>query len=86
MKFAIHTNTLDNHKSASGKALYLTHTYCGFNTGKSFEWFPLSQLKISSANECGWCDVDIPEWLLKQKGFLGYANELKGAFEEAELL
>ena len=83
MLFNIHTTTLETHKSASGKALYLTASYGGFNTGKSTEWFPISQLKISAPNECGWCEMEIPDWILKQKQFLGYANTMKCSFEEA---
>ena len=79
MKCMIHKNTLENHKSASGKAVYLTVTYGGFNTGKSVEWFPISQLTISKPNELGWSEVSIPEWLIHQK------HIENGAFEEMEV-
>lgn len=85
MKFYIHENTLNNQKSQSGKAIYFTHTFGGFNTGRTHEWFPFSQLKISAFNECGWAEVEIPDWLLNQKGLLGYAGTLKGGFEELEI-
>ena len=79
MKYMIHKNTLENHRSESGKAIYLTITYGGFNTGKKREWFPLSQLTISQPNECGWAEVNIPDWLIEQK-HIG-----NGSFEEAEV-
>lgn len=79
MKCMIHKNTLESHKSASGKAIYLTITYGGFNTGKKQEWFPLSQLTISEPNDCGWSELNIPDWLIDQK-HIG-----NGAFEEAEV-
>lgn len=86
MKFYIHENTLKNQKSQSGKAIYFTHSYCGFNTGKTHEWFPLSQLKIGEFNDCGWAELEIPDWILKQKQLLGYAGCLKGGFEELEVM
>jgi len=85
MKFYIHTTTLENHKSTSGKALYLTVTYGGFNTGKSIEWFPMSQLKISQPNECGYCEMEIPDWILKQKQMLTYGKTLNCSFIEADV-
>jgi len=84
MKFYLHRNTLEDHKSASGKAIYFTHGY-GFNTGTSVEWFPLSQLKISKFNELGWAELEIPDWILKQKSILGYGGSLKGSFVELEV-
>ena len=84
MKFYIHTDTLKNHISASGKALYLTVTHGGFNTGKCVEWFPMSQLTTSEPNECGNCEMVIPEWILKQKQLLGYGKTLNCSFIEAE--
>lgn len=84
MKFWIHKNTLDNHKSTTGKAIYFTVTYGGFNTGNCREWFPMSQLKIGSDfNECGYTTLEIPEWILKQKGLLNYSG-LRGSFEELD--
>lgn len=79
MQGFIHQNTINNHKSKSGKALYLTVTYGGFNTGKKIEWFPLSKLTISTPNECGWSKITIPEWIINQKHING------GAFEEIEM-
>ena len=80
MKCKIHRSTIEGHKSQSGKALYLTVTYGGFNTGKSREWFPISQITISEYNDCGWAEVTIPDWLIQQK-HIG-----NGAFEEAEVV
>lgn len=84
MRFYIHENTLKNNKSASGKAIYFTHSYGGFNSGKSFEWFPLSQLTIGNFNDVGWATIDIPDWILKQKNFISYGS-LVGCFEELEI-
>lgn len=68
MKFFIHQNTLNNHKSESGKAIYFTISTQGFNSSRHIEWFPLSQLRISEkANENGWYGIEIPDWLLNKK-------------------
>lgn len=84
MKFYIHQNTINSQKSESGKAIYLTHSYdLGFH--EIHHWFPLSQLTISEPNECGWAEVEIPDWILKQKHLLGYCNTLKGCFLELEM-
>ena len=83
MKFYIHKNTLNTNKSNSGKAIFFTHSYGGFNTGKEQVWFPLSQLEIDKFNDVGWAKVNIPDWLLKQKGYLN-SGSLKGNFEELE--
>lgn len=64
MKFYIHEETVKNHKSNSGKAIYFTPNYYKAVP----DWFPLSQLKIGNYNECGWAIVDIPDWLIRQKG------------------
>jgi len=86
MKFSIHRNTIDTHKSSSGKAIYFNTSYAGFNTGRSVVWFPISQLKFhKDENECGWSTLEIPDWLLKSKGFLGYADSLNVGFEELEV-
>lgn len=86
MKFYIHRNTIENHKSASGKAIYFTHSFGGFNTGKSIQWFPLSQLKIGEFNDVDWAELEIPDWILKQKSLLGYGGSLKGGFEEIDVV
>lgn len=85
MTFYISASTLETHRSESGKAIYLTVSCGGFNTGKRIEWFPISQLDIGNPNECGWCKVVIPEWILKQKQMIGYGNALKCTFEEADV-
>ena len=83
MKFYIHINTFNTHKSNSGKAIFFTHSYGGFNTGKEQVWFPLSQLEIDKFNDVGWAKVNIPDWLLNQKGYLN-SGSLRGNFEELE--
>ena len=83
MTFYIHENTLKSNKSSSGKAIFFTHTFCGFNSGKEQAWFPLSQLKIGNFNDVGWATLEIPNWLLRQKGYMNHGT-LKGAFEELE--
>ena len=62
----IHQNTVNNHKSASGKAVYLT---VRFGTSESHDqtvWFPMSQLKIGEFNDCGWAEIEIPDWLIRK--------------------
>lgn len=66
MKKFIHQNTIENHKSASGKALYLTVRFGTSSIHDRTIWFPMSQLKIGEANECGWSMIEIPDWLIKK--------------------
>ena len=64
MRMAIHKNTIENQKSGSGKAIYLTARFGKSQIHDKPVWFPLSQLKIGEFNECGWATIDIPDWLL----------------------
>lgn len=64
----IHQNTVSNHRSASGKALYLTVRFGTSSINDRAIWLPLSQLKIGEANECGWSQIEIPDWLIKKNG------------------
>ena len=77
----IHEETLKNHISASGKAIYFT-VRRGGTTARHDEiiWLPLSQLKIGELNECGWAKIEIPYWLIKKNslekaGFVELQNE-----------
>ena len=74
----IHKNTLDNHKSASGKALYLTVRHGTSEAHDSITWLPISQLKFGEFNECGWAEIYIPDWLIRKNGLQ------KAAFIELE--
>lgn len=74
----IHKNTVDNHKSASGKALYLTVRFGTSAIHDSIIWLPISQLSIGEYNECGWARIEIPEWLIKKN------NLNKAGFVELE--
>lgn len=64
----IHKETLENHKSASGKAIYLTVRFGTSAIHDSIVWMPVSQLKVGEFNECGWALVEIPDWLIKKNG------------------
>lgn len=74
----IHKNTVDNHKSASGKALYLTVRFGTSAIHDSIVWLPVSQLSIGEYNECGWAKIEIPEWLIKKN------NLTRAGFVELE--
>ena len=73
-----HKNTVDNHKSASGKALYLTVRFGTSAIHDSIIWLPISQLSIGEYNECGWARIEIPEWLIKKN------NLTRAGFVELE--
>lgn len=62
----IHQNTISGHRSASGKALYLTVRFGTSAINDRIVWLPMSQLKIGEANECGWSQIEIPDWLIKK--------------------
>ena len=64
---AIHENTVKAQVSSSGKAIWFTVAGGYTSANDRIEWFPLSQLIIDSPNECGWCEILIPMWILKQK-------------------
>lgn len=64
----IHKNTLDNHVSASGKAIYFTVRFGTSAIHDRVTWLPMSQLKIGDFNECGWAKIDIPDWLINKNG------------------
>ncbi len=66
-RLAIHENTVKSHTSASGKAIHFTISNGYTSANDTTEWFPLSQLIIGNPNECGWCEILIPLWILKQK-------------------
>ena len=66
MKKYIHQNTVNGHRSESGKALYLTVRFGTSSINDRIVWLPMSQLKISEANECGWSLIEIPDWLIKK--------------------
>lgn len=83
MRFYIHENTYKNNKSDSGKAIYFTHSYSGLNSGRTIEWFPISQITIGIFNEVGWASIDIPDWLLTSKSLM-VCGSLSGGFEELE--
>lgn len=74
----IHQNTVNNHKSASGKAIYLTVRFGLSDLHDTTVWLPMSQLNISEPNECGWSKIDIPDWLIRKN------NLQKAAFIELE--
>ena len=62
----IHENTLKDHKSASGKAIYFTVRFGTSAIHDAIVWMPLSQLKIGNLNECGWAQIEIPQWLIRK--------------------
>ena len=66
MRMMIHKNTIENHKSQTGKAIYLTARFGKSQINDRPIWLPLSQLKIGAYNECGWATIDIPDWLIKK--------------------
>lgn len=68
MKYFIHENTLKDHKSASGKAIYLTVRFGTSDIHDSIKWFPLSQMRFGEVNEVGWMPVEIPDWLIRKNG------------------
>ena len=75
----IHQNTVRDHQSASGKALYLTVRFGTSAINDRVIWLPLSQLKIGEANECGWSQIEIPDWLIKKNALQ------KASFVELEV-
>ena len=66
MKYFIHENTLKDHKSASGKAIYFTARFGLTDRFNRTVWFPLSQMRFGEVNEVGWMPVEIPDWLIKK--------------------
>lgn len=66
-RLAIHENTVKKHTSTSGKAIFFTIANGYTSANDTIEWFPLSQLIIGKQNDCGWCEILIPLWILKQK-------------------
>ena len=74
----IHQNTVMNHKSASGKAIYLTVRFGTSESHDSVVWLPMSQLKFGEFNECGWAEVSIPDWLIHKN------NLTRAAFIELQ--
>ena len=74
----IHQNTWKNHRSESGKALYLTIRYGTSAIHDRTMWFPISQLKVGDFNECGWATIEIPDWLIRKN------NLSKAIFVELE--
>jgi hypothetical protein len=66
-RLAIHENTVKAQTSASGKAIWLTKAG-GYTSANDIRlWFPLSQLVVGRPNECGWCEILMPMWLVDQK-------------------
>lgn len=74
----IHRNTLNGHKSASGKAIYFTVRFGTSAIHDSITWLPISQLKIGEFNECGWARIEIPDWLIRKNSLT------KASFVELE--
>ena len=64
----IHENTWNNHKSASGKAIYLTVRFGTSSIHDSYTWLSVSQLKLDKFNEVGWARMEIPDWLIRKNG------------------
>ena len=65
LKGRIHSDTLHNHTSASGKAFYVS-IWDGrwvSHERENHVWLPLSQVEIGEPNECGWCEILVPLWL-----------------------
>lgn len=66
MRMMIHENTVENHKSASGKAIYFTARFGTSQIHDRPVWFPMSQLKIGKFNDVGWAIIEIPDWLIRK--------------------